>query len=211
MIVRRTWMLSAVALLLTLAPAAAQGLSPRNANYTIDARLDAQARTLTARETLVWTNIANTSTTELQFHLYYNAWRNTDSTWMREHALTTWWGQVAERRPEDFAAIDVSSMRMTGGAMAAVDLTKAMRFIAPDDGNADDRTVLAVALPAPVEPGQTITLEIAWTAKIPRPFARTGAIGNYFFHRPMVSQDRRARPGRQMELPPVPRRHGVFR
>ena len=174
-------MLSAVALLLTLAPAAAQGLSPRNANYTIDARLDAQARTLTARETLVWTNIANASTTELQFHLYYNAWRNTDSTWMREHALTTWWGQVAERRTEDFAAIDVSSIRMIGSAAAAVDLTKAMRFIAPDDGNADDRTVLAIALPAPVEPGQTITLEIAWTAKIPRPFARTGAIGNYFF------------------------------
>ena len=181
MIVRRTWMLSAVALLLTFAPAAAQGLSPRNANYTIDVRLDAQARTLTARETLVWTNISNTSTTELQFHLYYNAWRNTDSTWMREHALTTWWGQVADRRPEDFAAIDVSSMRVTGGAIAAVDLTKALRFIAPDDGNADDRTVLAVALPAPVEPGQTITLEIAWTSKIPRPFARTGAIGNFFF------------------------------
>ena len=30
-------------------------------------------------------------------------------------------------------------------------------------------------------PGQTITLDIAFTAKIPRPFARTGAIGNYFF------------------------------
>ena len=56
-----------------------------------------------------------------------------------------------------------------------------MRFIAPDDGNEDDRTVMAVALPAPVGPGETITLDIAFTAKIPRPFARTGAIGNYFF------------------------------
>ena len=56
-----------------------------------------------------------------------------------------------------------------------------MRFIAPDDGNDDDRTVMAVTLPAPVGPGQTITLDIAFTAKIPRPFARTGVIGNYFF------------------------------
>ncbi len=181
MILRRNLTLSVPALLLMLAPVAAQGLSPRNASYTIDVRLDAQARTLTARETLVWTNITSASTTELQFHLYYNAWRNADSTWLREHSLTTWWGEVAARRTEDFAAIDVSSIRLTGGAIAAVDLTKDMRFIAPDDRNADDRTVMTVALPAPVGPGQTITLDIAWTARIPRPFARTGAIGNYFF------------------------------
>ena len=36
--------------------AGAQPLSPRNANYTIDVKLDSRARTLTARETLVWTN-----------------------------------------------------------------------------------------------------------------------------------------------------------
>ncbi|HKY21874.1 MAG TPA: M1 family metallopeptidase [Vicinamibacterales bacterium] len=177
---RRTSMLSAIALLLALAPAAAQGLSPRNANYTIDVRLDARSRTLTARETLVWTNISNAPQAELQFHLYYNAWRNADSTWMREHTLTTWWGQVSARRSEDFAAIDVSSIRLTGSG-AAVDLTNDVRFIAPDDGNTDDRTVMAVTLPAPVGAGQTVTLDIAWTAKIPRPFARTGAIGNYFF------------------------------
>ncbi|MEO5569167.1 MAG: M1 family metallopeptidase [Gemmatimonadaceae bacterium] len=181
MILRRNLTLSVPALLLMLAPVAAQGLSPRNANYAIDVRLDPKARTLTGRETLVWTNITSASTAELQFHLYYNGWRNADSTWMREHSLTTWWGQVGARRTEDFAAIDVSSVRLTGGAIAAVDLTRGMRFIAPDDGNADDRTVMAVALPAPVGPGQSITLEVAWTAKIPRPFARTGAIGNYFF------------------------------
>ena len=181
MILRRNSLLGVpAALLLMLAPASAQGLSPRNANYTIDARLDAQARTITAREVLVWTNMSSASIGELQFHLYYNAWRNRQSTWMREHALTTWWPNVAARRPEDFAAIDVTSLRLTGGAPAA-DLTNAMRFIAPDDGNGDDRTVMAVTLPSPVRPGATITLDIAWTAKVPRPFARTGAVGNYFF------------------------------
>ena len=77
-----------LAITLAMASAAAadaQPLSPRNANYTIDVTLDARARTLTARETLVWTNITSASTGELQFHLYYNAWRNADSTWMREH------------------------------------------------------------------------------------------------------------------------------
>ena len=163
------------------ASAGAQALSPRNANYTIDVKLDTRTRTLAARETLVWTNITLGSTRELQFHLYYNAWRNDDSTWMREHRLTSWWRAVGSRRDEDFAAIDISSLTVASGAIAPTDLTKQMRFIAPDDGNDDDRTVMAVTLPEPIGPGETITLDIAFTAKIPRPFARTGAIGNYYF------------------------------
>jgi len=171
----------AVAVVLARAVSAdAQPLSPRNANYTIDVTLDARARTLTARETLVWTNITSASTSELQFHLYYNAWRNRDSTWMREHALTSWW-QGVSTRPEDLAAIDISSLTIKGGAIAPADLTGQMRFIAPDDGNRDDRTVMSVTLPEPVGPGESLTIDIAFTAKIPRPFARTGAIGNYFF------------------------------
>ena len=171
----------AIAFVLTCAVSAdAQPLSPRNANYTIDVTLDTHARTLTARETLVWTNPTNASTGELHFHLYYNAWRNRDSTWMREHEFTSWW-QGVSTRPEDLAAIDISSLTITGGAVAPADLTGQMRFIAPDDGNKDDRTVISVALPEPVDPGETLTIDIAFTAKIPRPFARTGAIGNYFF------------------------------
>ena len=171
----------AVAVVLARAVSAdAQPLSPRNANYTIDVTLDARARTLTARETLVWTNITSASTNELQFHLYYNAWRNRDSTWMREHALTSWW-QGVSTRPGDLAAIDISSLTIKGGAIAPADLTGQMRFIAPDDGNRDDRTVMSVTLPEPVGPGESLTIDIAFTAKIPRPFARTGAIGNYFF------------------------------
>ena len=168
-------------MLLSLAPAAAQGLSPRNANYTIDVRLDPRARTLTGRETLVWSNITPATVTELQFHLYYNAWRDRESTWMREHRLTTWWPRVANRRPDDFAAIDVSSVRIVGGASASADLTKTIRFISPDDNNAHDRTVMAITLPAPIGPGESVTLDLSWRSKIPRPFARTGAVGNYFF------------------------------
>src|SRR5688572_14909082 len=166
---------------MSAASAGAQPLSPRNASYTIDVTLDPRARRLTARETLTWTNITPAATSELQFHLYYNAWRNDDSTWMREHKLTSWWGSAGARRDDDYAAIDISSLKLTGGALAPADLTAQMRFIAPDDVNEDDRTVMAVTLPAPVGPGQTITLDIAFTAKIPRPFARTGAIRNYFF------------------------------
>jgi hypothetical protein len=40
---------------------------------------------------------------------------------------------------------------------------------------------MAVHLPTPVQPGQAINVELDWTAHVPRTFARTGAIGRYFF------------------------------
>ena len=59
-------------------------LSPRNASYTIKARLDPASRTIRGDEILTWRNTSSRAATTLQFHLYYNAWRNTRSTWMRE-------------------------------------------------------------------------------------------------------------------------------
>ena len=56
-----------------------------------------------------------------------------------------------------------------------------MEYIQPDDGNKHDRTVLRVALPKPVAPGQTIRVELQWQSKVPRTFARTGVRGDYFF------------------------------
>ena len=58
--------------------------SPRNANYSIDVRLDPDDRTLTGRAVLTWRNITTVAAPDLRFHLYYNAWRNSRSTWMRE-------------------------------------------------------------------------------------------------------------------------------
>ena len=174
-----------VAFLLGLAvtPGGAQApTSPRNANYDIDVTLDPAARTLTGRETLTWRNISPNPTSELQFHLYYNAWRNTRSTWMRERLLGRGAG-LHNRAEEDWGWIDVTSMRLRGGAAGGddLDLLRQAAFIAPDDGNPDDRTVLRVPLPAPVAPGETIGVEIEWTTRIPRPFARTGTVGDYFF------------------------------
>ncbi len=36
-------------------------------------------------------------------------------------------------------------------------------------------------LPVPVQPGETINVAVDWTSRIPRTFARTGRIGQYYF------------------------------
>jgi len=150
-------------------------LSPRNASYTITARLDPGTRTITGSETIAWRNISGRSATDLQFHLYWNAWKNARSTFMRERALG---GNSDDggRRADEWGRIDVTAIKIAG-----TDRTASKRFIAPDDDNANDETVMSVPLEQPIEPGATATIEIAWTAHVPRTFARTGAIGSFFF------------------------------
>ena len=128
---------------------------------------------------------------------------------MREHTLTAWWRERRRGAPKIVPAIDISSLTITGGAIAPADLTRQMRFIAPDDGNEDDRTVMAVALPEPVGPGETsrstsrLRRRSRAPSRAPAPSATTSS-------RPMVPEDRRARRGRHLELPSISCRHGVF-
>jgi hypothetical protein len=157
----------------TTAPAAAQpARSPRNASYTISARLDPASRTLKGEQLPDWRNIAKIPATTLQFHLYYNAWRNTRSTWIRERLLA---GDesILDRRDSDWGWIDVTSVRLVGSTGMPEDVTSRLRFIAPDDGNAEDRTVAELPLAAPVAPGATVNVQIAWSSRVPRTFART--------------------------------------
>ena len=155
-------------------------LSPRNANYSIEARLDPATRTLTGNAVLTWRNISRVETSELRFHLYYNAWRNTESTWMRERALGR--GAGPHDAPErDWGWIDVTAIQLEPPDAPSIDLTPRARFVAPDDGNAEDRTVMAVPLDFAVAPGQTVKVRIEWTSRVPRTFARTGTVGNYYF------------------------------
>jgi peptidase M1-like protein len=170
--------------------------SPRNANYDIDVTLDHPARTLTGRETIRWRNISANPTSELQFHLYWNAWRNADSTWLRERRLA---GNVTPVRDDAWGSTDVTRLRVrrpsradgpsgeqtngsNGESSAAwIDLTSQQRFLAPDDGNDADRTVMGVMLPFEVRPEETVEVEVEWKGKIPRPFARTGYVDDYYF------------------------------
>ena len=85
--------------------------SPRNASYTITARLDPASRALTGEQLLTWRNTSAVPATTLQFHLYYNAWRNTRSTGMRELARggDT---EALERPASDWGWIDVTSLKL---------------------------------------------------------------------------------------------------
>ena len=164
---------AALGFFLPVLPAWALPAPRKVVDYDIRATLDDSRRELKGHETLRWTNPSDTPVAELRLHLYWNAFRNNRSTFFRESGGRLRDDQADEE--EGFGSIDVTSMTRDGR-----DLLPAGRFESPDDGNPDDRTVLSVPLGSPVAPGETVTLEIAWTSRIPKVFARAGYVRDFY-------------------------------
>ena len=156
-------------------------LSPRNANYDIDVTLDPAARTLTGSEVVTWRNIGTMEAYSIRLHLYWNAFRNTNSTWLKQRKLA---GDDAlgEAGDDAFGYIDIATIAtLNEDGSTREDLKPALRYISPDDQNSDDRSLASAALATAVRPGETLRLRITWTGKFPKNFDRTGVVGNYFF------------------------------
>jgi len=172
-------------------------LSPRIANYNINVRLEPDTRQLHGNQVLIWHNQTSDTITELQFHLYLNAFRNSESTFMKESGgqlrgieikKDGWGFSEVEKITVAYGKDLQSSIQYVHPGDApeilphAVDVTEQMQFIQPDDGNVHDKTVFRIPLPQPLPPGEFVTVQINFLAQLPTPpFARTGAKEEYFF------------------------------
>jgi hypothetical protein len=149
------------------------------ASYDIDVTLDPATRTLKGSEIITWRNPGAIPAYSIRLHLYWNAFRNTNSTWLKQRQLAG--DNALGAAPEgDFGYTNVTSLKQLNPDGSETDLPR-LRHIAPDDQNRDDRSLAAADLPIAVQPGETMRLRVEWTGRFPRNFDRTGAIGNYFF------------------------------
>jgi peptidase M1-like protein len=155
----------------TTAPGAP--LSERVVAYQIEARLDPEKKIVNASETLTYRNLTGKPLAEFPFHLYLNGFQP-ESTFNSEIRR---YGGREDWEEKNRGAIDVKSFEVTGQG----DLTSAMQFIQPDDGNKKDKTVFQVRLPKPVAPGASVEFHIAFQSKLPESVARTGYNRNSFF------------------------------
>ena len=156
-------------------------MSARNANYDIDVTLDPATRTITGSELITWRNPGQIPAYSIRLHLYWNAFRNTNSTWLKQRRLAGD-NPFGDAKADDFGYINVTRIvRVNADGSDGADLMTDLRFISPDDQNTDDRSLAAATLVEAVHPGQAMQLRVTWTGKFPRNFDRTGAIGNYFF------------------------------
>jgi len=148
-------------------------LSRPVASYDIKARLLPDQKKVVGSEVLTWLNTSESPVSELRFHLYLNAFKNNRTTFMKESGGASR-GFKADLDNRGF--ITVEKIRIRDGA----DLTPSLAYLQPDDGNADDQTVMKVDLPAPVAPGEPLVLAVDFTAKLPKVFARSGFSGDFY-------------------------------
>jgi Peptidase family M1 domain len=159
-------------------------LSDRIASYVIDARLDPAARKVTGKETVTWVNRSGEPQATLWFHAYWNAFKNSKSTFYRDAAEQEGFrdeapsrtGRYPTRKPDEWGWTKVTHASLADGT----DLLPSLRWQHPDDDNADDQTVFTLTLPQPVPPGGTVTFELGWESRVPRAVARSGYAGDYY-------------------------------
>ncbi len=153
------------------------GLSPKIASYDINLVLDVDQKKVFADQKLIWRNPSDKEVSDLQFHIYYNAFKNSESTFMKDRGVFD--GLLSEALEEGtgWARTDILEMFDEAGN----DLTENMTYIQPDDDNEKDQTVLRVKLENPVQAGAIDTFQLKWVSKIPKTMPRTGYNKEYYF------------------------------
>ena len=147
-------------------------LSTRVTAYEIDAHLDTDKKSLDATEVLTYKNLTGQALSSIPFHLYLNAFRP-ESTFTSETHFT---GGIRDSEKDDdypkekIGGIDISRISADGYG----DLSAQMHFIAPDDGNQKDHTVMEITLPKSLAPGASITFHITFHDQFPLSIARNG-------------------------------------
>lgn len=147
-------------------------------SYDIRVELDDAAKMLRGVEELVWVNPTRDEVPDLRLHLYWNAFKNESSTFLREAEEESFMSRGAAPKDGEWGWIDVTAIALADGT----DLKPGLAYLAEDRPlRPDDQTVLRVPLPSPVPPGGEVRLRIAFEAKIPRPVARSGYYRNSYF------------------------------
>lgn len=135
----------------------------RRADYRIEARLDADPPRVHGRLELTWRSPAAEPIATVPLHLYMNAFRTPETTWMtraeRHHRGT----RPGEDAPWGYCEIASIRQRRADGTWAELGAKERA-----------DPTLADVALDHPVNPGESLVLAIEFTTVLPEVFARTG-------------------------------------
>ena len=121
--------------------------------------------------TLVWRNRSGEAVEDLWLHLYLNAYANNQSLHLTESK-----GMLrGTEMTRGYGWQDIPKV------VAEVDVTDSLTFRVPRDTAPYDRTLVSVDLPAPVESGGEVEVQIEWSSRLPRVRRRSGTKGNFIF------------------------------
>ena len=159
-------------------------LSERRVHYHIEAELDEVLHDVHGTVRMEWRNPDAVPVSSLRLHLYLNAFRSSETTFMRESGGRHRGFEAREMR----GGMDMEQVSVTLDG-SWVDVSDSLQYIQPDDGNVHDSTLAVLRLPFPVPPNEVLLLSATFTSRLPEIVARTGyllrADGQPFF---MVAQ-----------------------
>jgi len=150
-------------------------LSARPANYDIRVTLDDATHIITAEQSIRFVNQSPAPIRELRMYLYLNAFKNTESSFLKGTGQIFGQGYT-DRTAEEWGWTHISDIRRADGA----DLSGQMRHIQLDDGNTADQSVLEVPLDRVIAPGDTAVFHLKWQARMPRTIARAGHSKDFY-------------------------------
>jgi len=154
----------------TLAINSPTPMSQRVVHYEIDAKYDAAKHAVNANELLTYHNLTGQALDHFPFHLYQNAFQP-QSTFVRESKLEGSRDTSYNKwESKEYGSEDIKSIEVVGQG----DLTKDLQYIAPDDGNKDDKTVIDLHLAKPIPAGAFVQFKIAFQTNFPETQARSG-------------------------------------
>lgn len=143
--------------------------SQRVANYSMEVILDNETKCLDATTRMVWINHSPDTVFNMHFYMYQNAFKNTESTFMISSEGDVFGDDVSVRPLDDWGWIEIISAKR-----GSIELVDGAKYIQPDDGNINDETVFQIPLDEPLLGGDTLILDLVWSEKIPKIFARSG-------------------------------------
>lgn len=154
----------------TLAINSDKPMSERVVHYEIDAKYDAKMHVVDASEVLTYHNVTGQPLDHFPFHLYQNAFQP-KATWVTEAKLMGSRDQnYAKWEDKDYGSEEIKKIEVVGQG----DLTSKLHYIAPDDGNKDDKTVIDLPVNKPIAPGEYVQFKINFQTKFPETQARSG-------------------------------------
>ena len=132
--------------------------TPEVASYKLDVRLDPAAKTVVGSGRITYRNPSPDTLDEVWLRLYLKAFSSPDTLWMRE----------SEGGHRGFAADPEQLGDITVHLLALADGTELLGSTTITD------TLMRVPLPRSLDPDAELALDVNWTSKLPRAFARTG-------------------------------------
>ncbi|MDR0498277.1 MAG: hypothetical protein LBH03_00910 [Holophagales bacterium] len=134
--------------------------SNRVVHYDIKGVLDWQKKIFEGRMKLTWRNSGTSATQDLPFHLYLNAFRHPDTSFMRANA-----SKSKKNGADTWGYCEIKSAAINGNELSGY--------------MGEDETVYWVHLPEPVKPNESIQIEVAWEARFPEIHAGSGWTDGY--------------------------------